>query len=178
MSDPTPDQASQETARLVLQMDAAISAFRAGQLSGVHALDAASHSVSGAPNDLTIGATLGTYARPVERCVPSRPNQVELAVLTVLADTYGAEMLSNSSLSYVLRLFARHGGVVLAQRVLFGESQADQQLSVMLTATHVAFTQVSSIFAGEFFAEANALIAGFRPRPPDVFQSPSSGRNV
>ena len=39
---------------------------------------------------------------------------MELAVLTVLADTYGAEMLSNSSLGYVLRLFARHGGVVLA----------------------------------------------------------------
>jgi hypothetical protein len=35
----------------------------------------------------------------------------------------------------VLRLFARHGGVVLAQRVLFGGSAADQQLSVMLTAT-------------------------------------------
>src|ERR1700686_2864225 len=49
------------------------------------------------------------------RRVPRRPKRVELAVLTVLADTYGAEMLSNSSLGYVLRLFARHGGVVLAQ---------------------------------------------------------------
>jgi hypothetical protein len=36
-------------------------------------------------------------------------------------------MLINSSLGYVLRLFARHGGVVLAQCVLFGESAADQQ---------------------------------------------------
>jgi hypothetical protein len=178
MSDPTPDQASQETARLVLQMDAAISAFRAGQSSGVRALDAASHSVSGAPNDPVIGGIPGTYTRPVERRVPRRPNRVELAVLTVLADTYGAEMLSNSSLGYVLRLFARHGGVVLAQRVLFGESAADQQLSVMLTATRVALTQVSALFAEEFFAEANALIAGFRPRPPDVSQSPGSGRNV
>jgi hypothetical protein len=169
MSDPTPDQASQETARLVLQMDAAISAFRAGQSSGVRALDAASHAVSGAPNDPVIGGISGTYTRPVERRVPRRPNRVELAVLTVLADTYGTEMLSNSSLGYVLRLFARHGGVVLVQRVLFDESASDQQLSVMLTATRVALTQVSALFAEEFFAEANALIAGFRPRPPDPF---------
>ena len=102
---------------------------------------------------------------------------MELAVLTVLADTYGAEMLSNSSLGYVLRLFARHGGVVLAQRVLFGESAADQQLSVMLTATRVALTQVSALFAEEFFADANVFIAGFRPHSPDAFKSPSSGRN-
>jgi len=170
MSDPTPDQASQETARLVLQMDAAISAFRAGQRSGVRALDAASHSVSGAPDDPVIGGMPGTYTRPVERRVPRRPNRVGLAVLTALADTYGAEMLSNSSLGYVLRLFARHGGVVLAQRVLFGESAADQQLSVMLTATRVALTQVSALFAEEFFAEANAAIARFRPRPPTGFR--------
>jgi hypothetical protein len=31
----------------------------------------------------------------------------------------------------------RPGGVVLAQRVLFGESAADQQLSVMLSAARV-----------------------------------------
>ena len=178
MSEPNPDQASQETARLVLQMDAAISAFRAGQLSGVQALDAASQIVRDPSIDLTIENMPGTYTRPVERRVPRRPNRVELAVLTVLADTYGAEMLSNSSLGYVLRLFARHGGVVLAQRVLFGESASDQQLSVMLTATRAALIQVSALFAEEFFAEANALIAGFRPRPPDVFRSPSSGRNV
>jgi hypothetical protein len=182
MSDPTPDQASQETARLVLQMDAAISAFRAGRSSGVQALDAASHAISGAPNDPpadpVTGGMPGTHARRVKRHVPRRPDRAELAVLTVFADTYGAEMLSNASLGYVLRLFARHGGVTLAQRVLFGESASDQQLSVMLTATRVALTQVSALFAEQFFAEANALIAGFRPRPPDIFQSPSSGHNV
>ena len=178
MSDSTPDQARQETARLVLQMDAAISAYRAGRSSGVQALDAVSHSVSSASNDPVMGGMPGPYTRPVQHRVPRRPNSVELAVLTVLADTYGAEMLSNSSLGYVLRVFARHGGVALAQRVLFGESASDQQLSVMLTATWVALTQVSALFAEEFFAEANALIAGFRPRPPDVFQSPGSGRNV
>jgi len=66
-------------------------------------------------------------------------------------------MLSNSSLGYVLHLVARRGGVVLTQRVLFGESTADQQLSVMLTDNRVALTQLSALFAEKFFAEANAL---------------------
>jgi hypothetical protein len=166
MSDPMPDQASQETARLVLQMDAAISAFRAGQSSGIHALDAASQIVNDASNDNPMDERVRPTGRDVDRHVPRRPDRVELAVLTALADTYGAEMLTNSSLGYVLRLFARHGGVVLAQRVLFGESAADQQLSVMLTAARVALTQVSALFEDQFFAEANALITGFRPPPP------------
>jgi hypothetical protein len=166
MSEPNPDQASQETARLVLQMDAAISAFRAGQSSGIHALDAASQIVNDASNDNPMDERVRPTGRDVDRHVPRRPDRVELAVLTALADTYGAEMLTNSSLGYVLRLFARHGGVVLAQRVLFGESAADQQLSVMLTAARVALTQVSALFEDQFFAEANALITGFRPPPP------------
>jgi hypothetical protein len=166
MSDPTPDQASQEAVRLVLQMDAAISAFRAGQCSGVQALDAASQIVNDALNDDTMDERVRRTPRDVDRRVPRRPDRVELAVLTALADTYGAEMLTNSSLGYVLRLFARHGGVVLAQRVLFGERAADQQLSVMLIAARVALTQLSSIFADEFFSDADALLAGFRPRPP------------
>jgi hypothetical protein len=130
MSDYTPDQASQKTARLVLQMDTAISTFRAGRSSGVQALDAASQTVSSVHNDPSIGGMPCTYARPVERCVPRRPNRVELSVLAVLADTYSAEMLSNPSLGSVLRLLAGHGAVALVHRGLFGESAADQQLSV------------------------------------------------
>lgn len=90
---------------------------------------------------------------------------MELAVLTAFADTYGAEMLSNSSLGYVLRLFARHGGVALAQRVLFGESAADQQSSVMLLATRVGLAQVSALFQDQVFADLNVVIEGYRPRP-------------
>jgi hypothetical protein len=104
-----------------------------------------------------------------ERGVPRRPNKVELAILTALADTYGAEMLTNSSLGYVLRLFARYGGVALVQRLLFGESASDQQLSMMLMAARIALTQVSTIFPDVFFADANTVIAGFRPRPPTGF---------
>ena len=54
----------------------------------------------------------------------------------------------------------RYGGVALVQRVLFGESAADQQLAFMLTASRAAFTQIVEIFEEAFLAEANALIAG------------------
>ena len=168
MSEPTPDQASQETARLVLRMDAAISAFRAGLRSGVQALDAASPIVT---RVLPSSSMPVSGTRPTERRVPRRPNKVELAILTALADTYGAEMLTNSSLGYVLRLFAKIGGVALVQRLLFGESASDQQLSMMLTAARIALTQVSTIFPDMFFADANAVIAGFRPRPPAGFSA-------
>ena len=73
MSEPTPDQASQETARLVLRMDAAISAFRAGLRSGVQALDAASPIVT---RVLPSSSMPVSGTRPTERRVPRRPNKV------------------------------------------------------------------------------------------------------
>jgi hypothetical protein len=85
MSDSMPDQASQETARLVPQMDAAISAFRAGQSSGIHALDAASQIVSDASSDNAMDERVRHTPRDVDRHVPRRPDRVELAVLTALA---------------------------------------------------------------------------------------------
>jgi hypothetical protein len=36
----------------------------------------------------------------------------------------------------------------------------------MLTATRAAFMQITLAFADAFLAEANAVIDGFRPRPP------------
>jgi hypothetical protein len=62
MSEPVSDQANQEIARLVLLMDA-ISAFRAGQLSGIHALDAASQIV----NDASNGNPIDERVRPTRR---------------------------------------------------------------------------------------------------------------
>jgi len=92
--------------------------------------------------------------------------RVELAILTAVADTYGSEILTNSSLGCALRLVARHGGIALVQRVLWGESAPDAQLAVILGATRAAFAQISLAFAEVFLAEANAVIAGFRPQPP------------
>jgi hypothetical protein len=98
--------------------------------------------------------------------IVQRPDRVELAILTALADTYGNEILTNASLGYALRLVARHGGVALVQRVLWGESASDVQLATMLGATRAAFTQITLAFSGDLMADAKDALEGFRPRPP------------
>jgi hypothetical protein len=161
-SDPPSDKAAPinpETARIVLRLDDAISAFRAGEGTGLRALDSASRLIGDLADDVTARAN-------GHRKVPRRPDRVELAILTALADTYGAEILHNASLGYALRLVARHGGVALVQRVLWGESASDVQLATMLGATRAAFTQLSLAFPDVFLAEANDVLAGFRPRRP------------
>lgn len=163
-----PNKANQETARIVLQLDDAISAFRSGEATGLRALDSASQMMGDLADDAIARAS-------GPRRVPGRPDRVELAILTALADTYGAELLTNASLGYALRLAARHGGVALVQRVLWGESASDAQLAVMLTATRAAFTQITLAFADAFLTEANAVIDGFMSRPPGATKSSKGG---
>jgi hypothetical protein len=165
-----PDKAHQETARIVLALDTAIAASRAGESSGVRALD----STSRLPDDLADDAASERKERADgHRRVPPRPDRAELAILTALADTYGAEMLTNTSLGYALRLVARLGGVAFVQRVLWGESASDAQLSVMLTAARAAFTQISLAFPDVFLADANAVLIGFMSRPAGPSKSKS-----
>src|SRR5476649_1340844 len=140
-----------ETARIVLRLDDAISAFRAGEATGIPALDSASRLIGDLADDVTARAN-------GRRKVPRRPDRVELAILTALADTYGSELLTNASLGYALRLVARHGGIALVQRVLWGESASDVQLATMLGATRAAFTQLSLALPDAFLAEANDVI--------------------
>ena len=175
MSDPQADPPSDkaaplnpETARLVLRLDDAISAFRAGEATSIRALDAASRLIGDLGDDVTARAH-------GHRNVPRRPDRVELAILTALADTYGSEITTNSSLGYALRLVARHGGVAFVQRVLWGESASDAQLSVMLTAARAAFTQISLAFPDVFLADANAVLVGFMRRPPGPPTSKNGG---
>jgi hypothetical protein len=154
MSEPQPDPLSDkaaplnpETARIVLRLDDAISAFRAGEATGIPALDSPSRLAGDQTGDLADDGVSEHAARAhVRRKVPRRPDRVELAILTALADTYGAEMLTNASLGYALRLVARHGGIALVQRVLWGESASDVQLATMLGATRAAFMQISLAF--------------------------------
>jgi hypothetical protein len=152
-----------ETARIVLRLDDAISAFRAGKATGIYALDSASRLIGDLADD---GVSQHAARANRHRKVPRRPDRVELAILTALADTYGAELLTNASLGYALRLVARHGGVAFVQRILWGESASDVQLATMLGATRAAFRQLSLAFPDVFLAEANDVLAGFRPRPP------------
>jgi CBS domain-containing protein len=159
------------TARIVLRLDDAISAFRAGEGTGLPALDSASRLIG----ELTDDAITSAAARRGERArVPRRPDRVELAILTALADTYGSEILHNASLGYALRLIARQGGVALVQRVLWGESASDLQLATMLGATRAAFTQITLAFSDDLMADAKDALDGFRPRPPAGPNSKSS----
>jgi hypothetical protein len=159
-----PDKAHLETARIVLALDTAIAAFRAGEFSGVDALDSASRLLDDLADD---PASERAGRADGQRRLPPRPDRVELAILTALADTYGADILTNMSLGYALRLVARRGGVAFVQRVLWGESASDAQLSVMLTAARAVFTQISLAFSDVFLADANAVLAGFMSRPPE-----------
>jgi hypothetical protein len=167
-----PDKAHLETARIVLALDTAIAAFRAGESSGVRALDSASRLLDDLADD---AASEHAGRADGQRRVPRRPDRVELAILTALADTYGAEMLTNTSLGYALCLVARRGGVAFVQRVLWGESASDAQLSVMLTAARAAFTQISLAFPDVFLADANAVLVGFMSRPPGPPTSKNGG---
>ncbi len=151
------------TARIVLRLDDAISAFRAGEGTGLHALDSASRLMGELNDDASTSAAIRRGERPR---VPRRPDRVELAILTALADTYGNEILINASLGYALRLVARHGGVALVQRVLWGESASDVQLATMLGAARAAFTQIAFAFSDDLLAEANGVLSGFRPQSP------------
>src|SRR3978361_2507347 len=95
-----------ETARVVLSLYDAISAFRAGETTGLHALDSASRLIG----ELTDDAITSAAVRRGERArAPRRPDRVELAILTALADTYGSEILTNASLGYAPRLIAPPG---------------------------------------------------------------------
>jgi hypothetical protein len=161
------------TARIVLRLDNAISAFRAGEETGLRALDSARGlSTSLTDEEVMSEAERRAGLKPIVR----RPDRVELAILTALADTYGNKILTNASLGYTLRLVARHGGVALVQRVLWGESASDVQLATMLGATRAAFTQIAFSFSDDLLAEANGVLSGFRPQPPGGPKSTQGNR--
>jgi hypothetical protein len=154
-----------DTARLVLLLDQAITAFRAGEGTGVHALDLASR-LMGERELADDPIWRDTTQRSVRGPIPRRPDRVELAVLSALAGTYGADLLTNAALGYALRLIARHGGIAFVQRVLWGASASDLQLAEMLKTSRAALVQVSLAFSDAFLADANDVLAGFRTPPP------------
>jgi hypothetical protein len=149
---------SRKTVRITLKLDLAITAYRQGQRSGVHALDNKSRL---------------WYARTDQRVRAAvRPNCVELAILTALANTYGTELIKSESLGYVLWVLARDSGESLVQRVLWGETAADMQLAAMLGECRAAFSQIVLAWPADFLVEARAALArcglpeGRPPVPP------------
>src|SRR5258708_19154658 len=97
-----------DTARIVLRLDDAISAFRAGEATGIPALDSASRLIGDLADD---GVSEHAARSHGHRRVPRRPDLVDLAILTALPDTYGSELLTNASLRYALRLLAPPGSI-------------------------------------------------------------------
>jgi hypothetical protein len=83
----------------------------------VHALDLASRLMGELADD---PIWRDTTQRSPRGPIPRRPDRVELAVLSALAGTYGADLLTNAALGYALRLIARHGGIAFVQRALWG----------------------------------------------------------
>ena len=70
---------------------------------------------------------LGTWVPP-----PLKPTRIELAVFTVLAQTYGPAVLHHPDFTPVLEDLAECGAVVLVQRALWGERSDDVRLAARL----------------------------------------------
>jgi hypothetical protein len=98
--------------------------------------------------------------------LPSRPNRIELAVLTALAQTYGAALLHDSRFTPVIDFTAEWGAVVLVQRVLWGDRSVDVRLAARLLEARIPFEILCGTWPGVFMAQAHAELQAFRPRPP------------
>jgi len=138
---------------LVLELDQAISAYRTGRPWGLPALSITRLD----------GNDHAAIARG--RRLPSKPDGVELAVLTALADVYGPGLLTSVPLGCALRLIADCGGVDVVQRVLWGETPSDGRFAILLDGVYKQFAQLASVWPEAFLTEANSELARFRARP-------------
>ena len=130
-----------EVARVTLELDRAITRRRRASAIG--------HLVEG-------------RALPL----PVKPNRIELAVFTSLAQTYGPALLQDG-FALVLDRLAEWGAVVMVQRVLWGDLPEDDGLAARLPEARIPFEILCGTWPEVFMGEAHAELQGFRPRPPD-----------
>jgi hypothetical protein len=115
--------------------------------------------------------------------VPTRPSQIELAVFTALAQTYGRALVDDAHFLPVIDYAAECGAVVLVQRVLWGESFEDGWLASQLRAARVAFEVLCATWPQVFMAEADEALAQLGlPRlgpaePPSGFHNEEGGHD-
>jgi hypothetical protein len=131
-----------EIARLTLQLDEAITLRRR---AGVAWLSAHSDALP---------------------ALPIKPSRVELAVLTVLAQAYGAALLQEDDFALVLDRIAERGAVVLVQRALWGERPDDIRLAARLLDARIPFEILCGTWPEVFMAQALAELHRFSPQPP------------
>ena len=143
-------------ALLVLELDQAISAYRTGRHCGLPAL-----AITRLDGNVQTAVARG-------RRLPSKPDGVELAVLTALADVYGPALFTSVPLGRALRLIADCGGVGLVQCVLWGETASDGRLAILLDGVYERFAQLASVWPEAFLTEANSELARFRGRPAGI----------
>jgi hypothetical protein len=98
--------------------------------------------------------------------LPVKPNRIELAVITSLAQTYGSALLQGADFEPVLDCIAECGAVVLVQRSLWGERSDDVRLAARLLAARVPFEILCGTWPEVFMAQAHTQLQEFRPQPP------------
>ena len=97
-------------------------------------------------------AWLATHALPVAH-LPTRPGRLEFAVLTALAQVYGAALVQDSHFLPVLDAIASRGGVALVQRALWGEQSEDVRLAArFLLDARIAFEVLCGTWPAVFMA--------------------------
>jgi hypothetical protein len=106
-----------------------------------------------------------------------KPNRIELAVFTSLAQTYGSALLHVADFEPVLACLAERGAVVMVQRALWGEAPDDVRLAARLLEARIPFNILCGTWPEVFMGEAHAELQGFMPRPPASPESsePSDG---
>jgi hypothetical protein len=97
--------------------------------------------------------------------LPVKPNRIELAVFTSLAQTYGSALL-HADFEPVLACVAERGAVVMVQRSLWGEGPDDVRLPARLLDARIPFNILCGTWPEVFMGEAHAELQGFRPQPP------------
>jgi hypothetical protein len=139
-----------EVARVTLELDQEITRHR--RAGAMH------HIVEGRPLPL-----------------PVKPTQIELAVLTALAQTYGPAVLNHRDFTPVLDCIAERGAVVLVQRALWGERPDDVRLAARLLDARIPFEILCGTWPAAFMAQALAELQRFRPQPPGSSEATGGG---
>ena len=167
--DPPFTPAELATIRIVKRLQDATAMYRMGAQSGLEVLDSASRLL---PD--TIDAFAGPRVDP--RRMSKQALIIEVTIFCALAEVYGDATLTQAPLGYVLCLIARYGGIALVRWTLWGQTESDTELAVILADARALLTQISLEFSDAFLADATAVIAAYRatPRP----RAPGTGIDV
>ncbi|WP_250479921.1 MULTISPECIES: hypothetical protein [unclassified Caballeronia] len=93
--------------------------------------------------------------------LPMWPAPIEVSVLTVLARTYGPNVLRDSQLAIALDYISQHGAVALVQCVLWGGQPRDVRFAELLADARRDFEILCGTWPEVFMAHAHSALARF-----------------